>query len=103
MPETLVTVGSMVVGIALGFGVLCYLAKRSYRITFEHERSREQWEMDNFPDGERSEMVELFEAQGLNKVDATMVIDVMSKPEYSKFFVDLMMMAEIGLPDPRHE
>lgn len=59
--------------------------------------------MENFPDGERSEMVELYEAQGLSKTDATMVIDTMSKPEYAKFFVDLMMMAEIGLLDPDHE
>lgn len=41
-------------------------------------------EMENFPDGERSEMVELYEAQGLSKTDATMVIDTMSKPEYAK-------------------
>lgn len=95
--------GSLIVAVGLVLGVLAYLSKRSYKLQYDHERSRESWEMENFPDGERKEMIELFEAQGLDKHDATTTINTLSKDEYKPFFIDLMMMQEIGMANPALE
>lgn len=107
LPRSFVHTASLSTGLAvacgLGLGVLAYLAKRAYKMQYAHERSREQWEMQNFADGERKEMTALFEAQGLRSGDAKLVVDTMSKEEYSDFFVDLMMMQEIGMTDPEIE
>jgi len=107
LPRSFVEAASVSTGLALacglGFGVLAYLVKRSYKMQYGQERSRESWEMENFPDGERKEMVELFQAQGLSTADATLSIETMSKDEYKNFFIDLMMMQEIGMSDPELE
>eukprot|EP00656_Telonema_subtile_P021432 TRINITY_DN2246_c0_g1_i1.p1 TRINITY_DN2246_c0_g1~~TRINITY_DN2246_c0_g1_i1.p1 ORF type:complete len:290 (+),score=45.36 TRINITY_DN2246_c0_g1_i1:78-947(+) len=104
LPQTFAEVAATTAGLAVscGFalGVLSFLSKRSYKMQYHHERSRELWEMENFPDGERQEMVELFEAQGLSTADSKSAIATMSKEEYKNFFIDLMMMQEIGMQDP---
>ncbi|KDO15745.1 hypothetical protein SPRG_18716 [Saprolegnia parasitica CBS 223.65] len=56
------------------------------------------WELDNFPEGEKEEMVQLYAAKGMSIPDATAVIDLMSK--YEHFFVDIMMIEELSLLPP---
>jgi len=92
---------SLGLGIAVIVGVLTFLVKRSYKMQFDHERKREQWEMENFPSGEIKEMIDLFTVQGMSTKDATLAIETMAK--YERFFVDLMMMQEIGMSDPQLE
>jgi len=87
-----------------GFAVVCamrnLLRYRALWNAFEHERKREQWEMHNFPDGERKEVVELFVAEGISEKDATTAVELLSKPEYEQFFVDLMMVKELNMQMP---
>eukprot|EP00658_Telonema_sp_P-2_P012914 TRINITY_DN14916_c0_g1_i2.p1 TRINITY_DN14916_c0_g1~~TRINITY_DN14916_c0_g1_i2.p1 ORF type:complete len:274 (-),score=53.70 TRINITY_DN14916_c0_g1_i2:389-1210(-) len=107
LPGTFAQVASrasaLAIACGIGLAVLCFIQKRSYKLLYDHERSREQWEMENFPDGERKEMTELFEAQGLSPEDAELAIATMSKEEYTPFFIDLMMMQEIGMSHPESE
>jgi DNA damage-binding protein 1 len=59
------------------------------------ERKREEWEMDNYPDGEIKEMIDIFKSKGMSTEDSTIVIVTMAK--YKDFFVDLMMEQELEL------
>lgn len=54
--------------------------------------------MDNHPEGEINEMIDIYEERGMSRIDAALVINTMSK--YPKFFVDVMMAEELGLQVP---
>lgn len=62
------------------------------------ERKREEWELENFAEGEIEEMIDLYEQRGMSRADATDVINKMAK--YPQFFVDVMMTEELGLQVP---
>lgn len=80
-------------GFAMGFGE--YTSSSAEVEYAKQERQREEWEMENFAEGERSEMVELYKQKGLSEKDAILVIDTFMK--YPKQFVDLMMVDELGI------
>ena len=63
-----------------------------------NEVKREQWEYDNYLSGEVKEMVELYEEKGFSTEDATRVIELMS--QYRQFFVDHMVVQELGFLPP---
>eukprot|EP01006_Ploeotia_vitrea_P020268 TRINITY_DN52538_c0_g1_i1.p1 TRINITY_DN52538_c0_g1~~TRINITY_DN52538_c0_g1_i1.p1 ORF type:complete len:303 (-),score=152.47 TRINITY_DN52538_c0_g1_i1:95-910(-) len=83
-------------GISMGFGD--YISSTAENEYIMSERKREQWEFDNYPEGERKEMVELYMEKGFSEADATQIIDLMSRN--TKFFVDHMMVQELGLLCP---
>ena len=58
--------------------------------------ARASRELDNYPEGEIREMIELFKSRGMSHDDATEVIKRMAK--YKTFFVNLMMTEELALP-----
>jgi vacuolar iron transporter family protein len=66
------------------------------------ERRREEWELENYPQGEIKEMVEIYENKGMSHDDAVLVVETMAK--YKEFFVDIMMCQELELqvPEPNH-
>lgn len=59
------------------------------------ERDRETWEVENYPDGEKQEMVELYTNKGLSEEDAKTVVDIISKDK--NVWVDVMMVEELGI------
>ena len=59
------------------------------------ERKREEWEMNNYPEGEIREMIDIYESRGMSPQDAKLVIETMAK--YKDFFVDVMMQQELEL------
>jgi hypothetical protein len=61
----------------------------------EFERSRERWEVDNFPEGEIQEMVQIYTAYGISDDDAQSVAKTLSK--YPDFWIDHMLLHEIGI------
>jgi len=62
----------------------------------KQERSGEKWEMENSPQGEIKEMMELYEGKGFSKEDAKTIIETMAKNE--KFFVSIFdMQSSAGL------
>ena len=62
------------------------------------EKQREQWELDNNPQGEIEEMVDLYVQKGMEREDAQVVIEKMAK--YPDFFVNVMMAEELELQVP---
>ncbi|KAJ1627896.1 VIT family-domain-containing protein [Pavlovales sp. CCMP2436] len=89
---------SNVLADALAMGVGEYLSTKSENEYIAEERSREAWEFKNHPEGEISEMVEIFVNRGMSKPDAEEVISRMAK--YPEFFINLMMTEELGLKVP---
>jgi len=61
-------------------------------------RSREEWEMENYEEGEVKEMAALYMEKGVSKVDALTMLTVMAK--YKDLFVEHMMVMEHGMMPP---
>ena len=76
-------------------GVGEFLSSKATNEWILSERSREEWEMENYPDGEIREMIDIYTSRGMSTEDATMVIKTMAK--YKDFFVDVMMQQELEL------
>ena len=83
-------------GISMGFGD--YVSSQAEFDYTRAEHKREKWELDNYPEGEKREMVELYMKRGMTEKDAEDVINIMSK--YQNFFLDVMMVEELGLMPP---
>jgi DNA damage-binding protein 1 len=80
---------------AMAMGVGEYLSTKSSDEFARRERAREDWELRNHPEGEVEEMVEIYVQRGMSAEDARTVITTMAK--YHDFFVDVMMVEELGL------
>ncbi len=85
--------------IAMGLGG--YLAAKSDADHYESELRREQREVEEIPEEEAREVLEVFEAYGLTKQEATPIVD--SLRQRPKQWIDFMMRFELGLekPDPK--
>ena len=85
-------------GLSMATGA--YLSLKSELEYYEREREREAWEVENFPQGERDELSELYRAKGYSPEDAEILVEIHSKDETR--WVDEMMVQELGLlPDER--
>ena len=85
-------------GLSMAAGA--FLSLKSEREYYDRERQRETWEVEHFPDGERSEMVEIYRTKGYSREDAEALMDIQSKSQ--DLWVDAMMVHELGLlPDDR--
>lgn len=72
-----------------------YLSTKA-EIEYNHaEKKREEWELNNFPEGEKKEMVELYVEKGLEKKDAETITEIISKNK--KAWVEIMMVEELGI------
>lgn len=83
---------------ALSMGMGDTLSTKAQNAAVLKERAREQWEFENYREGEILEMVSIYEKKGMSKEDASSVINTMAK--YKKFFIDQMMVDELGLQVP---
>ena len=85
--------------IAMGLGG--YLAAKGDAEHFANELKREYDEVENRPDDERQEVLDLFLAYGLTKDQAEPIVEAMSKDKDK--WVNFMMRFELGLekPDPK--
>jgi len=72
-----------------------YLSTKGEQEYHESERLRELWEVENYPEGEKREMVELYQARGLEKPDAEAMANILSK--YKEPWVNVMMVEELGI------
>ena len=64
-------------GISMGLGD--YFSEKSEKDYIKNEWKRETWELKNYPEGEKAEMVELYEENGVPKEDAEIIINTMAK------------------------
>lgn len=56
-----------------------YLSTKSEQEYYQREKSRESWEVDNYPEGEKAELYELYMAQGYSEADAAMLVAIKPK------------------------
>ena len=91
--------GTLLAG-AVGLGLGEYVSSLAENEVAENERLREAWEVDNHPDGEIREMVDIYVGKGVDLGDAELVARTLSK--YKEFWVEHMLLTEIGIipPDP---
>ena len=82
-------------GMSVASGLSDYLSSKAELDLRQFERRREAWELANFPEGEREEMIELYMKKGMKEPDAQTIIGTMTK--YPSFFLDHMMVEELGI------
>ena len=80
-------------GISMAIGD--YLSTQAENEVATAERARESWEVDTYPEGEKREMVELYEAKGIPRDDAQTMVDILS--QHKEAWVDVMMVEELGI------
>ena len=85
--------------IAMGLGG--YLAAKNDADHYVSELKREQREVEEIPDEEAREVLEVFETYGLTHAEAVPIVD--SLRQRPKQWIDFMMRFELGLeePDPK--
>jgi VIT1/CCC1 family predicted Fe2+/Mn2+ transporter len=67
-------------GVSMAFGE--YISADAEQKFVSMERDREAWELQNDPEGEVKEMVDLYVKKGFDRADAETVINTMSKYEH---------------------
>jgi VIT1/CCC1 family predicted Fe2+/Mn2+ transporter len=80
-------------GLSMGLGDM--LSSQAEHDLVNHERKRELWEFENFPEGEMDEMIELYEKKGIASDDARSIVYTLAK--YKEAFIDIMMVEELNL------
>jgi vacuolar iron transporter family protein len=98
IPVILVLGFSNIFADALAMGVGEFLSSKAENEWILSERKRENWEMENYPEGEIREMIDIYKERGMSHEDAVTVINTMAK--YKDFFVDVMMAEELQLQVP---
>jgi DNA damage-binding protein 1 len=86
---------------ALSMGVGEFLSSKAENEWILSEREREKWEVQNYPEGEVQEMIDIYVEKGMERDDAKMVIETIAK--YEDFFVDVMMAEELQLAVPEDD
>jgi VIT1/CCC1 family predicted Fe2+/Mn2+ transporter len=86
---------------ALSMGVGEFLSSKAENEWILSEREREKWEVQNYPEGEVQEMIDIYVEKGMERGDAKMVIETIAK--YEDFFVDVMMAEELQLAVPEDD
>jgi len=101
-PQVVLILGfSNIFADALSMGCGEFLSSKATNEWILSERKREEWEMENYPEGEIKEMIEIYESKGMSHADAVQVIETMAK--YKDFFVDVMMLQELELQVPEED
>jgi VIT1/CCC1 family predicted Fe2+/Mn2+ transporter len=72
-----------------------YLSSKSEQEYRRAERAREAWEVEHYPEGEKKELVELYEAKGIPADDARQMVETVCR--HPKAWVDIMMVEELGI------
>ncbi|PKL05674.1 MAG: hypothetical protein CVV53_08300, partial [Spirochaetae bacterium HGW-Spirochaetae-9] len=72
-----------------------YLSSKSETEYEAAERAREAWEVENYPEGEKRELREIYIARGMSAQDASDVVEIIAKDKES--WVDTMMIEELGI------
>ena len=83
--------------IADGFSMAAgaYLSLKSEQAYYDKEKERELWEVENFPEGEKQEMYQIYLQQGYTPEEAAQLVDIKSRDP--KRWVDAMMIDELRM------
>lgn len=80
-------------GISMGIGA--FLSQKSEKEYYQKERERENWEAENYPEGEKSELIAIYKERGYSKEDAEKLVEIQSRNQDR--WVDEMMVNELGM------
>lgn len=72
-----------------------YLGTRSEIEYSEKEKEREKWEVENIPDAEREELLQIFRKKGLSPSHADKLAEIVTSDK--NFWVEFMMTEELGI------
>lgn len=72
-----------------------YLSTKSEIEYQKTERKREEWEVENHPEGEKKEMIQIYNSRGFSKKDSKKLVSILSKNK--KAWIDTMMVEELGI------
>ena len=86
---------SSLIADSIAMGIGDYMGSKSECEFVKSERKREEWEVKNNPEGEKTEMREIYVNKGLTEADATLVVDILSN--HHEAWIDIMMVDELGL------
>jgi VIT1/CCC1 family predicted Fe2+/Mn2+ transporter len=102
--KTIITLSvANLVADGLSMGVGDYISSVFENNYINSELNKETYEYDNNKKYEVQELEELYELEGLSKIDANQVVVVLSKPEYKSVFLKHMMNLELGLEIPDND
>eukprot|EP01084_Bolivina_argentea_P291757 501466_1 len=79
----------------LSMGLSGFFSEKAQVDFVKSELDREQWEFDNYLQGEIDEMMEIYQSKGITKDDAEIILNTMAK--YPNLFIDHMMHQELDL------
>ena len=98
-PSNMLAVGAanLVAG-AFGMGMGEYVSSKADNEVARREQAREAWEVDNYPEGEIAEMIEIYTSKGISSDDASVIARTLAK--YKDFWVEHMLLTEIGMLPP---
>ncbi len=83
------------IGDGLSMGVGSYLSTKSRREYEQSERERERWEVENYPEGEREEIREIYERKGFTGKDLDRAVEIITSDK--EIWVETMMQEELGI------
>jgi VIT1/CCC1 family predicted Fe2+/Mn2+ transporter len=83
------------IGDGLSMGVGSYLSTKSKREYHDSERSREIWEIENYPDGEIEEVREFYRRKGFKGDNLEQAVKVITSNK--DIWVETMMYEELGI------
>ncbi|UCE65030.1 MAG: VIT1/CCC1 transporter family protein [Candidatus Zixiibacteriota bacterium] len=83
------------IGDGLSMGVGSYLSTKSQREYQKSERIREEWEIDNYPEGEIEEIKQIYKKKGFQGEDLERAMGIITSDK--KVWVDTMMVEELGI------
>ena len=83
------------IGDGLSMGVGSYLSTKSRREYEKSERKRELWEIENYPQGEREEIREIYRKKGFSGADLDRAVEIITSDK--DIWVNTMMREELGI------
>lgn len=75
-----------------------FLGTRSENDLFKKEKDRELYEVENMPEKEKEEIMEVFQHHNFSKEDSKKLVDLVSRNK--EFWIDFMMRYELGMNVP---
>jgi vacuolar iron transporter family protein len=72
-----------------------YLSTRSEREYYDRELRRQEWEIEHFPDGQRAELLALYQQHGYAEADAARMVAMQTADKQR--WAAVMMIEELGM------
>ncbi|MHB9154940.1 MAG: VIT1/CCC1 transporter family protein [Endomicrobiales bacterium] len=96
LPETVIVILGFANLFADGFSMAVsnYLGTRSQQEEVDESRKDEQWQVEQYPDGEKREVREIFAARGFHGATLDQIVEIITRNREA--WVDTMLVGELG-------